>query len=42
MENDMEENQVTSLFKRIVSAVTLVCFTITGVMHQLLQMQAQQ
>ena len=31
MENDMEENQVTSLFKRIVSAVTLVCFTITGV-----------
>ena len=31
MENDMEETPVTSLFKRVVSAVTLVCFTITGV-----------
>ena len=31
MEKIIEENQVASLFKRIVSAVTLVCFTITGV-----------
>ena len=31
MEKNMEEKPVTNLFKRIVSAVTLVCFTITGV-----------